>query len=137
MLKVLKTVVVVDLGQLELSKLKYMKDKLKEFLFALFFSIILSITYGIQTIQGVKVAIILLALISLYTHLFFVKIKHHRMLPTILLSKFISTGSGFFLVARFFDISNDKYDYIMLIMFFITSAFLIESCNNSIKNIQE
>ena len=137
MLKVLKTVVVVDLGQLELSNLKYMKNILKEFLFALFFSVILSIIYGTQTIQGVKSVIIALALITLCMPLFFIKIKHYIKLPTLLLSKIIAQGSGFFLVARFFDISNDKYDYIMLIMFFITSAFLIESCNNSIKNIQK
>ena len=137
MLKVLKTVVVVDLGQLELSNLKYMKNILKEFLFALFFSVILSIIYVTQTIQGVKSVIIALALITLCMPLFFIKIKHYIKLPTLLLSKIIAQGSGFFLIGRFFDISNDKYDYIMLIMFFITSAFLIESCNDSIKNIQE
>ena len=114
-----------------------MKNLLKEFLFALFFSVILSITYGTQTIQSVKSIIIALALITLCMPLFFIKIKHYIKLPTLLLSKIIAQGSGFFLVARFFDISNDKYDYIMLIMFFITSAFLIESCNNSINNTQE
>lgn len=121
-----------------------MKNTLKEFLFASFFTFILSITYGIQTTQGCKTALILLALIVLYVHIFFVTmkhssttIKHYISFPALLLSKFMAQGSGFFLVATFFDMSHDKYDYIMLTMFFITSFYLVESCNDLIKNIQK
>jgi hypothetical protein len=121
-----------------------MKDKLEEFLFSLFFNVILSITYGIQTAQSCKAAMMLLAIILLYVYIFFVAMKHFSVtmknyirLPELLLSKFIAQGSCFFLLGIFFNISHDKYDYFILIMFFITSAFLIESCNNSIKKIKE
>ena len=114
-----------------------MKNTLKEFLFASFFTFILSITYGIQTTQSVKSVIIALALITLCMPLFFIKIKHYIKLPTLLLSKIIAQGSGFFLVGTFFGMSHDKYDYIILAMFFITCIYLVESCNDLIKNIQK
>lgn len=121
-----------------------MKNTLKEFLFASFFSLILSITYGIQATQSCKTTLILLAIILLYVYIFFVAMKHfsatmknYIRLPKLLLSKFIAQGSCFFLVGTFFGMSHDKYDYIMLTMFFITSFYLVESCNDLIKNIQE
>ena len=114
-----------------------MKNTLKEFLFTSFFTFILSITYGIQTIQSVKSVIIALALITLCMPLFFINIKHYIRFPALLLSKFMAQGSGFFLVATFFDMSHDKYDYIILAMFFITCIYLVESCNDLIKNIEE
>lgn len=117
-----------------------MKNLLKEFLFSLFFSVILSTTYSIQTTQSCKTALILLALIVLYVYIFFVTMKHfsatkkhYIRLPALLLSKFMAQGSGFFLFARFCEMSHDKYDYIMLIIFVFTLIIINEHCDNSIK----